>query len=56
VEGLQGRAKRDNSGRITHKMLDLYISERVKELTANKQTPVTLVPQGVPDFPIAIAR
>jgi WD40 repeat protein len=56
VEGLQGRAKFDSSGRITHKMLDLYVSERVKELTDNKQTPVLLVPQGVPDFPIVLAK
>ena len=33
VEGLQGRADVRHTGRVTFKMLDLYISERVKELT-----------------------
>lgn len=56
VEGLLGRADVNKSGRITHKMLDFYISERVKELTDNKQTPVTLVPNGVPDFPVALVK
>lgn len=56
VEGLLGSADYNKNGRITHKMLDFYISERVKELTGNQQTPVTLVPQGVPDFPVAIVK
>jgi WD40 repeat protein len=55
IEGLGGQADMNRSGRITHKMLDLYISERVKELTGGMQSPVTIVPSGVPDFPIAIA-
>lgn len=54
VEGLTGRADIHGSGRITHKSLDFYISERVKELTGGRQTPVTQAPGGVPDFPIAI--
>lgn len=33
IEGLNGRADYRKSGRITLNMLDLYISERVKELT-----------------------
>ena len=55
VEGLKGKASLSTSGRITHKMLDFYISERVKELTEGQQTPVTQAPGGVPDFPIAMA-
>ena len=35
-------------------MLDLYISERVKELTKGKQSPVTQAPGGVQDFPLVI--
>jgi len=37
-------------------MLDLYISERVKELIGNRQMPVTVVPNGVPDFPVALVK
>ena len=32
-------------------MLDLYVSERVEELTRGEQTPTTLKPPNVPDFP-----
>jgi hypothetical protein len=54
VEGLGGGADLNKSGRITHKMLDFFVAERVKELTLGKQTPVTQAPGGVPDFPIAL--
>jgi WD40 repeat protein len=56
VEGFTGRADYSGKGRITINMLDLYISERVKELTGGKQTPTTAKPNTVPDFPIAIKR
>ncbi|HYX41042.1 MAG TPA: hypothetical protein VE821_05060 [Pyrinomonadaceae bacterium] len=56
VEGLLGRADYVGRGRITINMLDLYISERVKELTAGNQTPTTAKPQTVPDFPVALKR
>lgn len=58
VEGLGGGADYDKSGkgRITLNMLDLYISERVKELTKGQQTPTTAKPQTVPDFPIALKK
>jgi len=52
VEGLKGAADYRKTGRITYKMLDVYVSERVKTLTGGKQTPVTIIPQGVPDFPV----
>jgi hypothetical protein len=35
-------------------MLDLYLSERVKNLTDGTQSPVTIVPNGVPDFPLVL--
>ncbi len=54
VEGLSGKADFRNKGYVTHKMLDYYISDRVKELTKGKQTPVTQAPGGVPDFPLAM--
>ena len=41
VEGINGNADLNSTGRITYKMLDFYISERVKELTHGRQTPVT---------------
>ncbi len=54
LEGLSGQADFNKSGRITHKMLDLYVSERVKRLTDGAQSPVTIVPNGVPDFPLVL--
>jgi len=56
VEGLNGQADLKKRGRITHKMLDFYVSDRVDELTQGRQTPVNPSPQGVPDYPIAIAE
>jgi uncharacterized caspase-like protein len=53
VEGLEGKADQRRSGRVTFKMLDLYVSERVKELTSGRQSPVTQAPGGVNDFPLA---
>lgn len=52
VEGLRGKADTRHTGRVTFKMLDLYISERVKELTRGEQTPTTGVPGTVEDFPL----
>ncbi len=54
VEGLSGKADLLGKGKITVNMLDLYISERVKELTDGQQTPTTAKPDTIPDFPIAV--
>jgi WD40 repeat protein len=56
VEGINGKADYTGKGRITINMLDLYISERVKELTRGKQTPATAKPQTIPDFPLVLKR
>lgn len=56
VEGLRGRADFQKTGRVTLNMLDLYISERVKQLTNGRQTPTTAKPSTVPDFPVAVVR
>jgi hypothetical protein len=56
VEGIKGKADYMGEGRITINMLDLYISERVKELTRGKQTPATAKPQTIPDFPLALKK
>ena len=54
VEGLSGKADYKGTGRITVNMLDLYVSERVKELTKGQQTPSTVKPPNVPDFPLSL--
>jgi uncharacterized caspase-like protein len=54
VEGIRGKADYRDTGRITVNMLDLYISERVKELTQGQQTPTTVKPPNVPDFPVVV--
>ena len=56
VEGISGRADYTGKGRITINMLDLYVSERVKELTKGKQTPATAKPQTIPDFPLVLKK
>ncbi|MEL6140861.1 MAG: caspase family protein, partial [Bacteroidota bacterium] len=56
IEGLEGKAQFDNDGKISCKSLDLYITERVKQLTGGEQTPTTNFPPNVPDFPISIIR
>jgi hypothetical protein len=52
----EGKASSDSSGRITTLTLDLYLEERVKELTGGEQHPIMARPEALPDFPIALAR
>ena len=54
VEGLNGAA--DLSGRnvITVNSLNYYVTNRVKDLTQGQQSPTTIIPGGIPDFPIAV--
>ncbi len=54
VEGLSGKAEIGKSGKITHKGLDYYVTERVKALTKGQQSPVSIAPGGITDFPIAV--
>lgn len=56
IEGLNGMAAFGSKNKITIKSLDIYISERVKELTKGKQHPTSVAPPNVPDFPIAIKQ
>ena len=56
IEGLIGKADYKGTGRITVNMPDLYVSERVKELTEGQQTPTMVKPPNVPDFPVAVLR
>jgi WD40 repeat protein len=53
LEGLGGAAIYGSRNSVTVKELDLYLSERVKQLTGGKQTPTTTIPPNIPDFPIA---
>ena len=52
VEGLGGEADHAGTGRVTVTLLDLYVSQRVKKLTADQQTPTTVKPASIPDFDI----
>lgn len=56
LEGLAGQADGRRTGRVTVSMLDLYVSERVRELTGGAQTPAVAKPTLVPDFPLALLR
>jgi len=56
VEGLQGKADLFETGKITIKTLDAYVAERVKALTGGKQSPTTIIPQSISDFPIAVKQ
>jgi hypothetical protein len=54
VEGLSGRAAPLGRGIITLAMLELYLSDRVKQLTGGMQTPMVARPEAVQDFPLAL--
>lgn len=56
VEGLTGKADFRKTGIVTHKALDFYVAERVKELTNGQQSPVSITPSGISDFPIALVK
>ncbi len=53
IEGLNGEADKFGEGKITTGMLGVYANYRVGKLTEGKQTPVTIKPSSIPDFPIA---
>ena len=55
IEGLEeGRANYNKDARIDIKELDLYVTDRVKELTGGRQHPMTEIPKVVPNFPVGI--
>ncbi|RYG53739.1 MAG: hypothetical protein EOO01_03550 [Chitinophagaceae bacterium] len=53
LEGLAGKASFGKE-KISIKSLDVYLSDRVKELTNGRQHPTSVSPPNVPDFPIAV--
>jgi hypothetical protein len=56
VEGLGGKADLARRGHVTFKALDYFVSEEVRRLTSGRQTPVTIIPIGIPDFVLALGR
>ena len=54
LEGLGGAAGYVQGRPITVNMLDLYVSERVKQLTLGTQRAVTTKPASLGDYPIAL--
>jgi hypothetical protein len=55
LDGLAGLADGRRIGFVTHVGLDDYVAQAVRELTEGRQTPVTALPQGIVDYPIAKA-
>ncbi len=53
VEGLSGLADARRGGFVTHVGLDFYVGQAVRALTGGRQTPMTAVPQGIADYPVA---
>lgn len=52
LEGIRGKANYEKDWYISIKELDLYLAERVKELTEGKQKPVTTIPKPIGDMNI----
>jgi len=55
LDGLTGLADSRRVGFVTHVGLDGYVAQAVRNLTVGRQTPVTVLPQGIADYPIAKA-
>lgn len=53
VEGINGAAEFRDRDYITTSMLQTYVKERVRDLTASKQTPTVNMPLAVPDLLLA---
>jgi len=56
LEGFKGRADYNRDNAISIAELEVWISDRVKELTDKRQHPVARRPDTVPNFPFAMAR
>jgi hypothetical protein len=55
LDGLGGLADNRQVGFVTHVGLDGYVARAVHALTLGRQTPMTVLPQGMADYPIAKA-
>jgi len=56
IEGLSGKADRDNTGFVDTDELSLYVRRRVLEMTNHKQEPVRIKPDAAPEMRIARLR
>ncbi len=56
VEGLDGKAALIGREYVTVGMLNVYVSERVQDLTGGAQTPTSAIPKLIPDLHIALKR
>lgn len=52
VQGINGEADFRKTGLVTQKGLDFYLASEVPRLTKGEQTPFTIIPFGIPDFPL----
>jgi uncharacterized caspase-like protein len=52
VEGLSGSADYNKDGVVQLNELDLYVTDRVKELSQGMQHPVTARPTSIRSFPL----
>ncbi|MCA9074412.1 MAG: caspase family protein [Planctomycetaceae bacterium] len=55
-EGLEGKADTNKDTHVYFNELDLYVTDRVKELTGGKQHPVTAKPTTIRSFPLTTGR
>ncbi len=53
IEGFEGRANYNKDETIDIKELDLFVTDRVKELTKGTQHPMTEIPKTLSNFPVA---
>jgi uncharacterized caspase-like protein len=56
IAGLKGTADYNRDGVVSINELNLYVSEEVKKLTNNQQTPVMMKPGSIRDFPLSAVR
>jgi WD40 repeat protein len=54
VEGLDGKAEKSRDGAVYFHVLDVYVTNRVKELSRGRQHPVTARPTTVDPFPLTL--
>ncbi len=53
VEGLAGKGHKSSDGAVYLTHLDVYVTDRVKELTRGQQHPVTAKPSTIRSFPLS---
>jgi len=56
IEGIEGQADLYKDWFVSMAELEVYLSQRVKQLTNGRQTPVTTKPISVPDFKMIKVR